>query len=96
MEKILYNAEDKSIFANMVFEGIKRYYVENLDERDYSLENTVPYEFTLGDTVIEEHSWGNLICAVVDLLLEKFPHGEEFLLDFSAPWSKKNIFAFLL
>ena len=77
----------------MVFEGTRRYYVENLEERDYTLENTIPYEITFGDTVIEEHSWGNLICAVVDLLLEKFPHGEEFLLGFSVPWSKKKIFA---
>ena len=35
------------VFENVVFEGNKRYYIEDLTKRDYILENTTPYQLEL-------------------------------------------------
>lgn len=33
----LYNAKKAEVFENVVFEGKRRYYIEDLTERDYTL-----------------------------------------------------------
>ncbi len=57
----LYNAKKAEVFENVVFEGKRRYYIEDLTERDYTLENTTPYQLEILGHAIEEHSWGNLL-----------------------------------
>lgn len=54
----LYNSKRAEVFENVVFEGQKRYYIEDLSKRDYSLENTTPYQIDILGNVVEEHSWG--------------------------------------
>ena len=44
-------------FDNIFFEGKRRYYIEDLTQRDYSLENTTPYTIEILGNVIEEHAW---------------------------------------
>lgn len=43
---------------NIVFEGKRRYYIEDLTERDYFLENTTPYKLEYKDYCLSETSWG--------------------------------------
>ncbi len=49
----LFNAKKAEVFENVVFEGTRRYYVEDFSERDYSLENTTPYQLDILGYIIE-------------------------------------------
>ena len=66
----------------IVFSGKKRFYKEDLTERDYLLENTTPVSFSLYDYIIEETSWGEMLRSVVALLLSIFPEKRNGLLSF--------------
>lgn len=81
------------ILTNVRFNGMKRYYVEDLTQKDYLLENTVPYKITVLGETIEEHSWGNLLCEVVKLLLVRAPKSVEKMLEFRVSWTKKPMFS---
>ncbi len=89
----LINKKQAEIFENIVFCGKKRYYLEDLSQRDYKLENTTPYQIEILGNFIEEHSWGNLLCKVSALLLELFPDYVHTVVDFRCPWSKMVIFS---
>ena len=89
----LFNAKQAEVFENIVFEGKRRYYIEDLTERDYSLENTTPYQLEIQGHAIEEHSWVNLLCRTSDLLLEMFPEYLDRILEFRCPWTKMQMFA---
>lgn len=93
MNREFYYNCDSSMFSNVVFEGMKRYYVEDLSERDYTLEYTAPYKITIDGDVIEEHAWGDLLCSVTVFLLEKKKQNVESLLEFKTDWTKKRIFS---
>ena len=82
-----------SIFDNIILVGAKRYYIEDLTERDYFLENTIPYQLTLFGETIEEHAWGSLLCRVVNAMLKVTPKSKTELLSFKCDWSKKVIFS---
>lgn len=84
----LLNAKKAEVFENVVFQGQKRYYIEDLSQRDYFLENTTPYQIEISGNVIEEHVWGKMICRVIDLLLQLFPCQKDQILNFHCPWSK--------
>ncbi len=86
------NAKNTGIFENVVFKGKRRYYIEDLTERDYTLENTTPYQLEISGHVIEEHSWGNLLCHTAELLLDIYPNYLDKMLDFRCPWSKAQMF----
>lgn len=88
----LFNAKKAEVFENVVFEGKRRYYIEDLTERDYSLESTTPYQLGILDHAIEEHSWGHLLCRTAELLLDLFPERKENILFFQCPWSKTKMF----
>lgn len=88
----LFNAKKAEVFENVVFEGKKRYYIEDLTQRDYSLENTTPYQLEILGHLIEEHSWVHLLCRVAELLLEIFPQFNENILNFRCQWSKTQMF----
>ena len=79
-------------FENIIFDGKRRYYIEDLTQRDYFLENTTPYTFEILGNVIEEHAWGELLRATTMTLLERFPEFEEKLYSFICPWSKAVMF----
>lgn len=89
----LFNAKKAEVFENVVFEGERRYYIEDLTERDYSLENTTPYQLEIFDHAIEEHSWGHLLCKTAELLLDLFPEYNEKIISFRCPWSKAQMFS---
>ena len=84
---------EEKLFENIVFEGRRRYYKEDLTERDYTLECTTPYKLEIMGRVIEEHAWGKLLCEVARLLLELFPCFADKLLDFRCGWSDAPMFA---
>ncbi len=88
----LFNAKQAEVFENVVFEGKRRYYIEDLSQRDFTLENTTPYQLDILGHAIEEHSWGNLLCRTAELLLDLFPEYHEKLLRFRCPWSKTQMF----
>ena len=43
----LFNKKQAEVFENIVFEGKKRFYIEDLTQRDYFLENTTPYQLKI-------------------------------------------------
>lgn len=88
----LFNAKKAEVFENVVFEGTRRYYVEDLSERDYSLENTTPYQLDILGHIIEEHAWGLLLCRTADLLLTLFPDYKDKILYFQCQWTKAKMF----
>ena len=88
----LVNSKKAEVFENVVFQGKRRYYIEDLTERDYSLENTTPYQLEIMGKVIEEHAWGLLLCKTAGLLLEFFPNYINKIFDFRCPWSKAAMF----
>lgn len=89
-----YLAEKKAeVFENVVFFKKRRYYIEDLTVRDFSLENTTPYQIKIGDTIIEEHAWVKLLCEVTKYLLKESPKTNEELLNFSCHWTKTKMFA---
>ncbi len=88
----LFNAKKAEVFENVVFEGTRRYYVEDLSERDYSLENTTPYQLDILGHIIEEHAWGLLLYRTADLLLTLFPDYKDKILSFQCQWTKAKMF----
>lgn len=86
------NAKKAEVFENVVFDGERRYYIQDLTERSYSLENCAPYQLEVCGVVIEEHAWGNLLCKMVQVLLDKFPEKASDIYSFHADWSKQEIF----
>lgn len=88
----LFNAKKAEVFENVVFEGTRRYYVEDLSERDYSLENTTPYQLDILGHIIEEHAWGLLLCKTADLLLTLFSDFKDKILSFQCQWTKAKMF----
>ena len=76
---------------NIVFEGKRRYYIEDLTERDYFLENTTPYKLEYKDYCLSETSWGEMLRSLAVLLLDLFQHVNIF--EFRCPWSKQVMFS---
>lgn len=89
----LLNNKKAEVFENVVFSGKKRYYIEDLSKRDFRLENTTPYQIELFGNVIDEHSWGIMLCQIVNLLMSLFPRNENDLLSFRTEWSKATIYS---
>lgn len=89
----LFNQKQAEVFENIVFEGKKRFYVEDLRQRDYFLENTTPYQLKILNLVFNEHAWGNLLCKVSKELLERFPDYAIKIYDFRCQWSKQIMFS---
>lgn len=77
----------------IVFEGKKRYYVEDLSKRDYNLENTTPHLLKINDYEISENIWGEMIRSLTAYLSNAFPEVKQNILDFKTAWSKSNIFS---
>lgn len=90
----LFTAKKAEVFENVVFNGTKRYYIEDLTERNYSLENTRPYQLEIEGHAIEEHAWGQLLCKAARLLLDLYPEYEDKIVSFRCEWSKSEMFSF--
>lgn len=78
---------------NIVFEGKRRYYVEDLSQRDYLLENTTPYKLEFKDYCISETAWGELLRSLTYMLLTIYPDYHEKIIDFKCAWSKQAMFS---
>lgn len=89
----LLNTHKAEVFENVVFDGTKRYYIEDMTERDYSLEHVTPYQFEIFNTVFETGTWGVLIERLTAFLLEKFPEYNNSIYKFQCPWSKQSMFS---
>lgn len=73
--------------------GKKRYYVESLNEKTFDLEHTTPFRLYYNHDVIEENSWGNFLCKIVNLLASQSPIDRDTLLSFRVSWSQTSIFS---
>lgn len=87
----LFKKKEVEIFESVVFQGKKRYYIEDLTERDYFLENTTPYQVKIGDVSVEATAWGVLLVKTFHVLMSISPKTTEELLDFRCPWSSNKI-----
>ncbi len=96
-DMVLSNISDDerlALFDKIVFSGSRRNYIEDLCERDYFLEGCTPYRITIGTTVIEEGSWGDLLCKMVAYLLDNNPEKRENIENFRCSWTKTAMFTF--
>ena len=82
-----------SLYNNVVFSGFRRNYVENLSERDYTLEGCTPYQIIINDVVLEDGSWGDILCKLATYLLDQFPEKMDSIEEFRAPWTKTAMFS---
>jgi hypothetical protein len=87
------NNKKAEIFENVVFEGSKRFYIEDLSQRDYSLENTCPHRMEILGNVIETSSWGELIEKIIPCLLTAYPEYKSNIVSFKTDWSKAVMFS---
>lgn len=78
---------------NLIIIGKRRYYDENLNERDFHLENTTPYLLRIGDYEIQEGSWVEMIRNLSAFLVDKYPSLNCEIIDFRTDWSKSAIFS---
>lgn len=77
----------------IVFEGKKRYYVEDLTKRDFILENTTPHLLKIDDFDFNENTWVEMIRSLTLYLIFKYPEKKRKIIDFKTKWSKSNIFS---
>ena len=77
----------------IVFEGKKRYYVEDLTNRDYVLENTTPHLLRIDDYEISENSWVEMVRNLTAYLFLRFPEKKDAVVDFKTDWSRSDIFS---
>lgn len=77
----------------IVFEGKKRYYVEDLSKRDFNLENTTPHLLKIDDYEILENIWGEMIRNLTAYLSSMFPETKQNIINFKTTWSKSDIFS---
>ena len=77
----------------IIYVGNKHYYVEDLRERSFYLENTSPLYLRLENHEIYETSWGALVLETVKYLIDEFEFSNEELLDFKFDWSKTSLFS---
>lgn len=78
----------------IIFEGKRRYYLEDLTKRDFSLENSTPHIFKFDDCEIDENAWTDMIRNIAAYLIFKFPKNKNELYNFKTVWSKTDIFSF--
>ena len=77
----------------IVFEGKKRYYIEDLTKRDFTLENATPHLLKINDYDISENAWVEMLRNLTAYLLLQFPENKNAVVDFKTEWSKSNIFS---
>lgn len=88
----LSDEERISLFDGVNFSGFRRNYFEDLTERDYSLEGCTPYQIYIDSVVLEDSSWGNMLCKLAVYLLDTYPTKKADIEQFRAPWTKAVMF----
>ena len=68
-------------------------YDVNLFERDYSMESSTPYLFSMYGKDYTKHAWKNFLPEIVDDLFALYPEKEKDALAFRYSWSKKLVFS---
>lgn len=88
-------ADEKRIelFDGVHFSGFRRNYLENLTERDYSLEGCTPYQIYIDSVVLEDGSWGDMLCKLASYLLDTYPTKKADIEQFRVHWTKVVIFS---
>ena len=84
--------EELSRIYNVVMLSNKRFYKENLNHRDYILENTRPEYFRIFGDEFNETSWGKLLKEVADYLIEEYEPSIVDLLNMRVDWTKQKVF----
>ena len=78
---------------SIIFDGKKRYYIEDLTKRDYSLENTTPHLLKIGEYEILENKWGEMIRIFTAYLISILPNKSEMPMSFKTDWSNTDVFS---
>ena len=75
----------------------KRYYSEDLTQRNYSVENSTPFSFFYsdGDHVVDvkDNTWNNMIYKIAVAFDEFIPKSEEEYLGVQNDWGKQKVFS---
>ena len=79
--------------STIVFEGRKRYYVEDLTKRDFTLECATPHILKLNDYEIQENTWVEMIRNITAYLISTSNKSKEDIISFKTDWSKTSIFS---
>lgn len=77
----------------IVYIGGNRYYNQDLAERQYNYENTIPCYFSYKEVEIYNKAWKNMLCEIVKALDSLHPKSQQELLEIVPDWSKSAIFS---
>ena len=71
----------------------QRFYVEDLTKRDFTLESTTPYSFSIETKTFKERAWVNLLPKIAIYLQQQNPKDNNELLSYRTNWSKSEIYS---
>ena len=78
---------------NIILKGNERFYIENLNERDFVLEGATPVYLLIDDKYISERSWIGIIPKLAIFLQSKNTKTKQELLNYRTEWTKSQIFS---
>ena len=78
---------------NICYIGRKRYYLEDLTKRNYSVKCAIPYYFCYRDIRWYESSWKSLIFNVALELNLRYPKSDAEYLSLENDWGKQKVFS---
>lgn len=70
-----------------------RYYIVNLEAKEFSFENTLPYCCVINRVALYESSWKNMTVKVAEELDRISPKSKEELLAMKNSWGKQEVFS---
>ena len=77
---------------NILLRGNERFYIEDLNERDYVLEGATPIYIMIDDKYLSERSWIGLIPKLALHLQSKSPKSKEELISYRTGWTKTPMY----
>ena len=78
---------------NIIYINGLRFYLQDLNIREYLYENTLPLYFEFEDIEIFCNSWKNMIFEIVKAIDKKFPKTTSDLLSIKCDWGKQSVFS---
>ena len=91
--KLGYGLDEVFKKYNIFLFGTERIYSQSLIERDYDLENTIPYFLIIDNRLrLTFKAWTTTIIEIVTYLQKYYPLPLEELYNFRTKWSKAQIF----
>lgn len=77
---------------NIIYVNQRHFYKIDMDKRNYTLENTKPYTFSINDQHFKSNKWGRLVEEVSNYLIETYNPTREELINLSLEWTSQSLY----